>query len=152
MVLAWHLIRTHSFQIDVTWGSFKDHVYVPLAVTMGAGVLGDTLMASILAYYLHSKRTQGSAQLITRLMGYVVGTGAFTSMFAAIELIAITASPNSLLYVAFAVIQVKIYANSALLSLNLRQYQRKPRQDVALPLYDSNTTPDNSKTSLAPIF
>ncbi|KAL4075396.1 hypothetical protein V8B97DRAFT_2022353 [Scleroderma yunnanense] len=84
---------------------------VPLAVTMGAGVLGDTLMASILAYYLHSKRTQGSAQLITRLMGYVVGTGAFTR-----HLRQITASPNSLLYVAFAVIQVKIYANSALLS------------------------------------
>ena len=61
--------------IDTTWASFKDTEYVshfrcvptllltmpgqtPIAVTMGIGVLEDTLLASILAYYLHSKRTE----------------------------------------------------------------------------------------------
>ena len=64
----------HSF-VDTTWASFKNRAYVshfwcvpallltmprqtPLAVTMGLAVLEDTLLASILAYYLHSKRTE----------------------------------------------------------------------------------------------
>ena len=61
--------------IDTTWASFKDRGYVslfrsvptllltmpgqtPITVTMGIAVLEDTLLASILAYYLHSKRTE----------------------------------------------------------------------------------------------
>ncbi|KAL4071803.1 hypothetical protein J3A83DRAFT_4371775 [Scleroderma citrinum] len=157
-----------AFHFD-NWSIFKDHAYVPLTVSMGIAALGDTLIASTLAYYLHFKRTQSSTRLITRLLAYVVATGALTRFFpislasitnltsdlsilSIAELISITASPNSLLYVPFALVQVKVYANSALLSLNLRQYQRKPRHDLTLPLGESNSTPDHSKTSLTAMF
>ncbi|KIM64661.1 hypothetical protein SCLCIDRAFT_1213174 [Scleroderma citrinum Foug A] len=112
---------------------------------MGLGILEDALLALILAYYLYSKRTQGSAQLITRLLAYVVGTGALTSTIETLQLICLLVSPNSMLYIPFALVQVKIYANSALLSLNLRQYQRKSRPE-GISLGDANITSDNSKT------
>ncbi|KAL4071804.1 hypothetical protein J3A83DRAFT_2911308 [Scleroderma citrinum] len=133
-----------AFHVDVTWKSFKDHAYAPLAVSMGVATLGDTLITLTLAYHLHSKRTQSSTQLVTRLLAYVVGTGALTSMFSIVKLISILASPNTLLYVLFTLIQVKIYANSILLSLNLRQYQR--RQDVVLSLGVPNITLDDRTT------
>ncbi|KAL4076670.1 hypothetical protein V8B97DRAFT_1479039 [Scleroderma yunnanense] len=122
------------FHVDVTWKSFKDHAYVPLAVSMGVATLGDILIASILAYYLHCKCTQCNRQLITQILAYVVGT----------------ASPNTLLYVSFKLIQVKIYANSVLFSLNLRQYQRK--QSGMFPLGVSNIKPDDGKAFITPIY
>ncbi|KAL4071802.1 hypothetical protein J3A83DRAFT_2913375 [Scleroderma citrinum] len=141
-----------AFHVYVNWGTFKDHAYVALAVTMGVAALADSLIASILAYYLHSKRTQRSTRLITHLLAYIVGTGALTSILSILQLITITTSPNSLLFVPFSLIQIKIYANAALLSLNLRQYQRKPRHSVTFPNFDSDSTPDNSNTSLTPKF
>ncbi|KAL4064292.1 hypothetical protein V8B97DRAFT_1317885 [Scleroderma yunnanense] len=110
--------------INATWGLYQNDSYVLLGISMGLAAFEDTVIAATLAYYLHSKRTQSSTRLITRLLVYIVGTGTLTSMFSIIELIAILASPNTLLYIPFALIQVKLYANSALLSLNLRQYQR----------------------------
>ncbi|KIM64657.1 hypothetical protein SCLCIDRAFT_613265 [Scleroderma citrinum Foug A] len=123
-----------------TWASFKDHAYLPLTITLGVAVFGDASMALILAYYLHEKRTERSTQLITRLLTYVVGTGALTSIVVTMELISILASPNTLLYISFGLVLVRLYANSALLSLNLRQYQRKPRQEDSLPLSNSKTS------------
>ncbi|KAL4064289.1 hypothetical protein V8B97DRAFT_1319017 [Scleroderma yunnanense] len=110
---------------------------------MGLAALEDTAIASTLACYLYSKRTPSSTQLITRLLVYVVGTGALTSMFSIIELISILASPNTLLYIPFALIQVKLYANSALLSLNLRQYQRG--KHVVTSLGECNITLGNNR-------
>ncbi|KAL4071844.1 hypothetical protein J3A83DRAFT_4236816 [Scleroderma citrinum] len=138
------------FHVDVTWKSFKDHAYVPLAVSMGVATLGDILIASILAYYLHCKCTQCNRQLITQILAYVVGTGALTSAFSIIKLISILASPNTLLYVSFKLIQVKIYANSVLFSFNLRQYQRK--QSGMFPLGVSNIKPDDGKAFITPIY
>ncbi|KAL4070284.1 hypothetical protein J3A83DRAFT_4241972 [Scleroderma citrinum] len=135
-----------AFHVDVTWKSFKDHAYTPLAISMGVATLGDTLITLTLAYYLHSKRTQSSAQLITRLLAYVVVTGALTSIFSILKLISILASPNTLTYVLFTLIQVKIYANSVLFSLNLRQYQR--RHDVVLSLGVPNITPGDDRSTL----
>lgn len=146
--IARYVLGTYSAAlgfVNTTWTTFKDQSYTPLAVTMGIGVLEDTLLALILAYYLHSRRTQGSTQLVTRLLAYVVGTGALTSTVEILQLISILVSPNSMLYIPFALVQVKIYANSALLSLNLRQYQRKSRQE-GISLCDTNTTTDNSRT------
>ncbi|KAL4076708.1 hypothetical protein V8B97DRAFT_2022007 [Scleroderma yunnanense] len=158
-VISWYFVLILIVNLFFIWRVwvFSKKIWpvcilVPLTVSMGIAALGDTLMASTLAYYLHFKRTQSSTRLITRLLAYVVATGALTSILSIAELISITASPNSLLYVPFALVQVKVYANSALLSLNLRQYQRKPRHDLTLPLGESNSTPDHSKTSLTAMF
>lgn len=121
-----------------TWASFKDHAYALLAVALGVAILGDTLLALILAYYLRDKRTPGSAQLVTRVLAYVVATGALTSMVVIMELIFILVFPDNLAFVPFGLVLVRLYANSAMLSLNLRQHQRKPLQGVSIPLYNSN--------------
>lgn len=146
--IARYVLGTYSAALGfvyTTWASFQAPSYTLLGVTMGLGILEDALLALILAYYLYSKRTQGSAQLITRLLAYVVGTGALTSTIETLQLICLLVSPNSMLYIPFALVQVKIYANSALLSLNLRQYQRKSRPE-GISLGDANITSDNSKT------
>ncbi|KIM64660.1 hypothetical protein SCLCIDRAFT_1213166 [Scleroderma citrinum Foug A] len=127
-----------------TWEPFKDHIYLPLTVSMGLAALEDTLMALVLAYYLHDKRAQGSMQMVTRLLAYIIGTGALTSLIAIMELVAILASPNTLLFLSFVLIYAKIYTNSALLSLNLRQYHRNVLHEVVLS--DRGMTPNNSTT------
>ncbi|KAL4068820.1 hypothetical protein V8B97DRAFT_2056143 [Scleroderma yunnanense] len=74
MFNSYECSTVHSFNITST----------PLAISMGVATLGDTLITLTLAYYLHSKRTQrcySSAQLITRLLAYVVVTGALTRFF-----------------------------------------------------------------------
>ncbi|KAL4079189.1 hypothetical protein J3A83DRAFT_1044465 [Scleroderma citrinum] len=91
--------------INATWGLYQNDSYVLLGISMGLAAFEDTVIAATLAYYLHSKRTQSSTRLITRLLVYIVGTGTLTSMFSIIELIAILASPNTLLYIPFALIQ-----------------------------------------------
>ncbi|KAL4071815.1 hypothetical protein J3A83DRAFT_4400422 [Scleroderma citrinum] len=134
---------------DNTWTSFMEHALAIAAASMGATVLADTLIASTLAYYLYSRRAQSSTRMVTRLLAYVVGTGALTSIFSVIELICILSSPNTLLSLLFELIQVKIYANSALLSLNLRQYQRQ--EDVVPSLGNVNTTSGDSKLFITPV-
>lgn len=121
-----------------SWESFKDHAYVLIAITMGVAILGDTVIALSLAYYLRDRRTPRSARLITRILAYVVGTGALTSMVLIMELIFILVSSNDLIFVPFALVQVRLYSNSALLSLNLRHYQRKTVQTVPIPLHNCN--------------
>ncbi|KAL4076727.1 hypothetical protein V8B97DRAFT_2108453 [Scleroderma yunnanense] len=108
-----------------TWEAFEPHAFAILAATMSLAVVEDTLMALILTYYLYSRRTARSAQLVTRLLAYIVGTGALTSMGALMELVALSASPHNLLYLS--IIHVLVYANSALLSLG----------NVAGSIYDS---------------
>ncbi|KAL4076707.1 hypothetical protein V8B97DRAFT_1915589 [Scleroderma yunnanense] len=130
------------FHVDVTWKSFKDHAYAPLAVSMGVATLGDTLITLTLAYHLHSKRTQSSTQLVTRLLAYVVGTE--PSMFSIVKLISVK-SRSELLGSFYKIgSPFIVYANSILLSLNLRQYQR--RQDVVLSLGVPNITLDDRTT------
>ncbi|KAL4076697.1 hypothetical protein V8B97DRAFT_1915580 [Scleroderma yunnanense] len=129
--LSFNIDRRHSF-FDNTWTSFMEHALAIAAASMGATVLADTLIASTLAYYLYSRRAQSSTRMVTRLLAYVVGTGALTSIFSVIELIC-----------------VKIYANSALLSLNLRQYQRQ--EDVVPSLGNVNTTSGDSKLFITPV-
>ncbi|KIM64700.1 hypothetical protein SCLCIDRAFT_1213216, partial [Scleroderma citrinum Foug A] len=61
-------------------------------------------------------------------------------------MISLLASPNSLLYLSFVLVQVKVYVNSALLALNQRQYLRKhgPQQEAAPG--ELATAQENSKT------
>ncbi|KAL4076705.1 hypothetical protein V8B97DRAFT_1915587 [Scleroderma yunnanense] len=54
LVSMW--IGHHSFFGD-TWTSFQGKAYALVAASMGASVLGDTLIALTLVYYLHSKHT-----------------------------------------------------------------------------------------------
>ncbi|KIM53176.1 hypothetical protein SCLCIDRAFT_457164 [Scleroderma citrinum Foug A] len=98
------------------WESFKDHAYALLAVAMGVAILGDALLALILAYYLRDKRTPSSAHLVAQILAYVVGTGALTSMVIIMDLVSILASPNNLIFIPFGMVLARLYANSALLS------------------------------------
>ena len=77
----------------------KNWLKVILAVTFGLVIVEDTLMASILTYYLYTRRTArlesastviivhkacgcSSAHIVTHLLAYVVATGALTRFFA----------------------------------------------------------------------
>ncbi|KAF9232517.1 hypothetical protein BU15DRAFT_81144 [Melanogaster broomeanus] len=110
-----------------SWGDFRDHAYVFLIVCITIGIINDTLMAAILALHLEEGRSGSfrTDRLINRLLAYTVATGAFTAMFNCLSLITLLASKNTLIYLAFGHILMKVYANSALLSLNMRRYQRR---------------------------
>lgn len=132
-----------------TWESAEHDANAILVVTLPLAVFEDTLMASILSYYLYTRRTTRSTQLVTRLLTYIVATGALTSMVAIMELISLLVSRNSLLYMFFGLIQAKVYANSALLSLNQRQYQRKPCHHTEVILSELVIAPGNNEVSLS---
>ncbi|KAF9225066.1 hypothetical protein BS17DRAFT_816521 [Gyrodon lividus] len=118
-----------------SWETFKGHAYVMMITLMGLGITGDTLAAAILSLYLQEGRSgaRRTDRLINRLLAYTVATGAFTAMFDCLALIAVSftktvrrqdydprtqilASTNTILYLAFVHILMKVYANSALMS------------------------------------
>ncbi|KAL4071780.1 hypothetical protein J3A83DRAFT_2907738 [Scleroderma citrinum] len=105
-----------------TWEAFEPHAFAILAATMSLAVVEDTLIALILTYYLYNLWLQ-----ICAARHSFIGIYCGNSMGALMELVALSASPHNLLYLSIILVQVKVYANSALLSLNLRQYQRKSR-------------------------
>ncbi|KAF9232520.1 hypothetical protein BU15DRAFT_81146 [Melanogaster broomeanus] len=128
--------------IYLDWEDFRDHAYVLLLTGMVIGIINDTLAAAILALHLEEGRSGLSRtdQLINRLLAYTVATGAFTvsvileievdtlltgklSLFNCLALITFLASKTTLIFLAFVQILMKVYANSALMSLNLRRYQ-----------------------------
>ncbi|KAL4071807.1 hypothetical protein J3A83DRAFT_4236527 [Scleroderma citrinum] len=102
LVIAPYVLALVSMWIGFfgdTWTSFQGKAYALVAASMGASVLGDTLIALTLVYYLHSKHTASSVRVVTHLLAYVVGMSVLTSMFLVIQLICILAFLKTLLYV-----------------------------------------------------
>ncbi|EGO28593.1 hypothetical protein SERLADRAFT_413437 [Serpula lacrymans var. lacrymans S7.9] len=92
-------------------------------------VVHDFLTACVMAYYLHRARSGIGCSnidgLVNRLLIYIVGTGGLTSVLGFIALIMFMEEQHTLHFSGILLVQVKIYANSILTSLNARKYNAR---------------------------
>ncbi|KAH7919269.1 hypothetical protein BV22DRAFT_1133958 [Leucogyrophana mollusca] len=97
-------------------------VYLIIALVMF--IVGDSLSALAMAYYLNKSRSglRRMDNLIDQLVLYCVGTGALTSIIYVASLITDILEPNSLTFMGIILVQTRLYSNSLLTSLNMRTF------------------------------
>ncbi|KAI0353670.1 hypothetical protein OH77DRAFT_1426904 [Trametes cingulata] len=89
----------------------------------GATIAADVMLTSVLILALHRSRT-GFTQTDSKidvLIAYAISTGLIPVIFAAVCFITAIADPGNLLFGALDFVCTKIYVNSVLAALNLRQ-------------------------------
>ncbi|KIJ61705.1 hypothetical protein HYDPIDRAFT_115504 [Hydnomerulius pinastri MD-312] len=142
-----------------TWSSYLKHTR-PLILTGNVlFIIGDTLSASVMAYHLNkSKRQSGMYRtdlLINRLLIFAVATGGLTSLVDIIALVFTLTQPQSLAFMGPILVQTRLYANSLLTSLNIRNANARaynaatdPQSGIDIELQFARP-PDISATSQA---
>lgn len=92
----------------------------PFAIT---AVLSDIFIAGALCWLLHGSKTnfKRTNTVISKLIVYAINRCLLTSLVAVGEVIAFSASPHTLWYLAIDFVIGKLYANSLLATLNSRQ-------------------------------
>ncbi|PIL34889.1 hypothetical protein GSI_02676 [Ganoderma sinense ZZ0214-1] len=105
-------------------GSIKCRILT--GVADGLSVLCDVLIVAALSYYLHSKRTgfKRTNSMIDRLIIYAVNRGVLTTICQAGHLIAYVALPGRFIFLAFALLEGKLYTNTFLATLNAQKAMR----------------------------
>lgn len=117
--LVWTILSI----ITPTFQELQSIVPVSIAIYALASA-ADILIAASLIAILHKARTgiEQSETMINKLILLIVNTGALTSLMEVALLIAMAASPKTLIYVAFDFTIVRFYTNSFLATLNARKY------------------------------
>lgn len=95
------------------------------AIWLISGAVNDILIATILCYYLWSQRTVMSQRLVDQLIAYAINTGLLTSILAFIDIGCFIAMPGNYIHLAFNFVLGRIYTNSLLASLNMREHIRR---------------------------
>ncbi|KAI0767699.1 hypothetical protein C8Q74DRAFT_1370431 [Fomes fomentarius] len=117
MALTVHLFTDRSiFSI----GSLA--IRVLAGFTNGLSVVCDLTIATGLCYYLRSGKSgfTRTNNMVDRLMVYAVQRGALTAMSQAAHMITTVALPGRFLFLPFAFMQGKLYCNTLLATLNVR--------------------------------
>ncbi|KAI0042898.1 hypothetical protein FA95DRAFT_1609817 [Auriscalpium vulgare] len=100
-------------------------------VSIASGVAVNTATSVAMIYYLHASRTgvRRSDSIITKLIFLVVGTGSATTVALCASLITYTVAPH-LSYMMFSEpLTAKLYVNSVLTCLNLRDHIKNTLSD-----------------------
>jgi len=100
----------------------------PITISINAlSTATDVLIAGSLCFMLRRSRTgfRKSDTMINTLMLFVVNTGVLTSCCAIAALIALVASPFTLIYASFYFCIGRLYTNSLLATLNARELIRR---------------------------
>ncbi|KAM5546244.1 hypothetical protein V8D89_000370 [Ganoderma adspersum] len=90
----------------------------------GLGALCDILMSLVLSYYLHKSRSRfkkSSNSVDERLMQYVIECCGMTALCQTCILVTFTALPGRIVFFPFLLIIGKLYSNTLLATLNIRQ-------------------------------
>ncbi|KAI0708465.1 hypothetical protein C8Q76DRAFT_744516 [Earliella scabrosa] len=130
MALTIHLfVDTSIFSI----GSLQIRILAGFA--NGLSVICDVLIAAGLCYYLSSGKSgfTRTNNMVDRLMLYAIQRGALTAICQACHMITTVALPGRFLFLPFAFIQGKLYCNTLLATLNVRNsLKNSARQDDLL--------------------
>ncbi|KAF9228196.1 hypothetical protein BS17DRAFT_805759 [Gyrodon lividus] len=115
-----------------TWSAYLQR---SSAIILSANVLfivGDTFSASVMTYHLNKRRSgmYRTDLLINRLLIFAVATGALTSLVDVIALIFSMTQPRSLAFMGPILVQTRLYANSLLTSLNIRNANARAFNDL----------------------
>ncbi|KAF4578366.1 hypothetical protein EYR36_000173 [Pleurotus pulmonarius] len=91
-----------------------------------SAMICDIMISSTLVYFLRTSRSgiKTSDSLIDKLIVYVIGIGALSSVFALLNLLTWLILPDDVIFVIFHSIISKLYVNSLLVTLNSRQRLR----------------------------
>jgi hypothetical protein len=106
------------------WVVFLSRTKPFIIATPSIGFVVDGLIAGSISWHLLKDRDRMGAwtqSILNALLMYSVSTGAVTTIINALEIVAILALPNTLAYLAFILIQSKLYANCYLAMLNARR-------------------------------
>ncbi|KAF9256104.1 hypothetical protein L218DRAFT_1007813 [Marasmius fiardii PR-910] len=104
-----------------------------LSVTVNIlAVVSDLYIALALCCLLYSSKTgyHKSDTIVRKLSIYALNTGLITSACALASFISITAAPTTFIYIMFFFCIGRLYANSLLASLNMRNHVRQLAQNV----------------------
>jgi hypothetical protein len=124
--------NNYSFKYP-EWKEFHDHVQWMLITGLSIGLFADFLIASTLSFYLLQNRETSipsTRNLVNILLWYTINTTAILTFFAAIEMIFLLAQPKTLTFLGLFSIQIQMYANCFLTTLNARHALRRGVRDV----------------------
>ncbi|KAF5365649.1 hypothetical protein D9758_003160 [Tetrapyrgos nigripes] len=108
---------------------------------LACAAVADLLIAASLSFYLHRSRTgiRTTDSIINKLLLYAINTGLLTSIFALTDMICFLTMPNNLIHIAFNLMIGKLYTNSLLASLNVRDSLREELYDNGKAGYTMST-------------
>ncbi|KIJ18056.1 hypothetical protein PAXINDRAFT_167354 [Paxillus involutus ATCC 200175] len=126
--------------IAPTWTRYLSHSRTLIITGNTLFIIGDTFSASVMAYHLTNVRPSPNIYdtnsprrlniLINRLLIFAVATGALTSLVDIIALILSLTQPQSLAFLGPILVQTRLYANSLLASLNIRNANSRAYEDA----------------------
>ncbi|KAN0080171.1 hypothetical protein V8E55_009737 [Tylopilus felleus] len=127
-----------------TWDNYLTTYRTLLVVGNTLFIVGDTFSACVMAYHLAQFRSWAQAlprnrprridSLLNRLLMFAVATGALTSFVDLITLILTLSETPSLAFLSTILVQTRLYANSLLASLNIRNATSRSYDDTSTPL------------------
>ncbi|KAI9460428.1 hypothetical protein HD554DRAFT_1585974 [Boletus coccyginus] len=141
LVLVYSILAL-PFQTFVQLSTLK-----ALSMSVNAvGAAGDVLTTALLCTLLQRSRTgiRRSDTLVNKLTVYAISTGLLTSICAMASLISIAAWPNTFIYIAFYFCLGRLYCNSLLATLNMRDSLRIASYYDDTLTFLSKTTPHGS--------
>lgn len=135
IVLATAAMGTAWVILAMQLKTFDDLLTIsPITISINAlSTASDVLIAGSLCLMLHRARTgfKKSDTMINRLMLFVVNTGVLTSCIAIAALVALIASPLTLIYACFYFCIGRLYTNSFLATLNGRDLVKRKNNDTS---------------------
>jgi hypothetical protein len=110
------------------WVTFRKHVQWMFITGLSIGLATDFLIAFAISFYLLRGRdtsVPSTRNIVRLLLWYTINTTGILSFFAVVEFIFLLRSPQTLVFLGLFQIQIQLYANCFLASLNARQNLRK---------------------------
>ncbi|KAI6160239.1 hypothetical protein EDD17DRAFT_1875992, partial [Pisolithus thermaeus] len=141
--------------LSSTWVSYLEREKILILTGNTLFIIGDTFSASIMAWYLNKSRDHAlrTNLLVNRLLVFAVATGGITVLVDIIALALTLAQPHSLAFTGAILVQTRLYANSLLVSLNLRNANKRAYEDaihtatVELPMTSIAFAPNSAETA-----
>jgi len=106
------------------WAAFSKHAHSFFIAGLSVGLAGDFLIAFTVSYYLLKARDTSipsTRNIVNLLLWYTINTTAILTFFAVFELVFLVVQPNTLAFFGFFQVQIQLYANCFLTTLNARK-------------------------------
>jgi hypothetical protein len=123
---------------DPLWTVFHARVQWMFISGLSVGISTDFLIAFAISYYLVKGRDTNIAStrnIVNLLLRYTINSTVILAFFAALEMIFLLSEPHTLVFLGLFQIQIQLYANCFLATLNARQSLQQNITSV------SNVTP-----------
>ncbi|KAI6014182.1 hypothetical protein EDC04DRAFT_674159 [Pisolithus marmoratus] len=118
--------------LSSTWISYLEHEKHLILTGNILFIIGDTFSASIMAWHLNKTRDHAlrTNLIVNRLLVFAVATGGITVLVDIIALVFTLAQPLTLAFTGAILVQTRLYANSLLASLNLRNSNKRAYENA----------------------